>query len=78
MTGIILTKLDGTARGGVAIAIRRELGVPIRYVGIGESAEDLRPFDPKQFTDALLGDDPGSSSSSDAQGFDLTSGSAAH
>src|SRR5581483_7903480 len=55
VTGVVLTKLDGTARGGVAIAVRRELGVPIRYVGVGEEIDDLRPFDADEFVDALLG-----------------------
>jgi fused signal recognition particle receptor len=55
VTGVILTKLDGTARGGVAIAVRHELGLPIRYIGVGEAAEDLRPFDAREFVDALLG-----------------------
>jgi fused signal recognition particle receptor len=54
VTGIVLTKLDGTAKGGVALALRRELGVPLRYVGVGESAEDLRPFDAPAFVDALF------------------------
>jgi len=54
LTGIVLTKLDGTARGGVAIAVRREVGVPLRYIGIGEGADDLRSFDAHQFVDALF------------------------
>ncbi len=54
VTGIVLTKLDGTARGGVVIAIRKETGVPIRYVGVGEAVDDLRPFDARQFTSALF------------------------
>jgi fused signal recognition particle receptor len=54
LTGIVLTKLDGTARGGVAIAVRREIGVPIRYVGVGEGVDDLRPFDAREFAGALL------------------------
>ena len=57
VTGIVLTKLDGTARGGVAIAVRRELGVPIRYIGVGEAIDDLRPFDAREFVAALFGDD---------------------
>lgn len=57
VTGVVLTKLDGTARGGVVVAIRQELGLPVRYVGLGESAEDLEPFDPGQFAAALVGDD---------------------
>jgi len=59
VTGVILTKLDGTAKGGIVIAIAAELGVPIRYVGVGEGVDDLREFDPAQFVDALL--EPGSS-----------------
>ncbi len=54
VTGIILTKLDGTAKGGIVIAIGHELKIPIRYIGIGEGIEDLQPFDPKLFVDALL------------------------
>jgi fused signal recognition particle receptor len=57
LTGITLTKLDGTAKGGIVFAIARELGVPIRFIGIGEQAEDLRPFDGAEFTAALLDDD---------------------
>ena len=56
VTGIVLTKLDGTAKGGVAVAIVRELGVPIRYVGVGEAALDLLPFDPAAFASALVGE----------------------
>jgi len=55
VTGLVLTKLDGTAKGGVAVAVVRELGVPIRYVGVGESAEDLLPFDAAAFAEALIG-----------------------
>ena len=51
VTGLVLTKLDGTAKGGVAVAVVRDLGVPIRYVGVGESAEDLLPFDAAAFAD---------------------------
>lgn len=54
VTGIVLTKLDGTAKGGVVVAISRELGVPVRYVGVGEKATDLLPFDPKEFVDSLF------------------------
>ena len=54
VTGIVLTKLDGTAKGGVVIAISRELGLPVRYVGVGEKAGDLLPFDPKAFVDSLF------------------------
>lgn len=55
VTGIVLTKLDGTAKGGVVVAIAKELGVPVRYVGIGEKAGDLIPFDPRAFADSLFG-----------------------
>jgi len=54
VTGIVLTKLDGTAKGGVVVAISRELGLPVRYVGVGEKAGDLLPFDPKEFVDSLF------------------------
>jgi fused signal recognition particle receptor len=54
VTGVILTKLDGSARGGVGIAVRAELGVPIRYVGLGETQEDLQPFDPDAYLEGLL------------------------
>src|SRR6202042_859001 len=54
VTGIVLTKLDGTAKGGIAVAIARELKVPVRYVGVGEKLEDLLPFDSKAFVDSLL------------------------
>jgi fused signal recognition particle receptor len=55
ITGIILTKLDGTAKGGIVFAIGRELGVPVKYVGIGEGIDDLQPFDGEIFVDAILG-----------------------
>jgi fused signal recognition particle receptor len=55
VTGIVLTKLDGTAKGGIVISVQRELGVPVKLVGLGEGADDLAPFEPKQFVDALLG-----------------------
>ncbi len=54
VTGIVLTKLDGTAKGGVVVAISRELGLPVRYVGVGEKAGDLLPFDPKDFVESLF------------------------
>ncbi|HXY62222.1 MAG TPA: signal recognition particle-docking protein FtsY, partial [Nitrospirota bacterium] len=54
VTGIVLTKLDGTSKGGIVFAINRELAIPVKYVGIGEAVEDLRSFDPKEFVDALL------------------------
>lgn len=53
-TGIILTKLDGTAKGGVVVAIRQQLGIPVKYVGVGEQLDDLQLFDPDQFVEALL------------------------
>jgi len=56
ITGIILTKLDGTARGGIVVAVQRELGVPVKLVGLGEGPDDLAPFDPATFVDAILGD----------------------
>ena len=54
VTGIVLTKLDGTAKGGIVIAIAKELGVPVRFAGMGEGVDDLQPFDPRAFTEALL------------------------
>lgn len=54
VTGVVLTKLDGTAKGGVVIAIARELGLPVRYVGVGEKAGDLLRFDPQEFVDSLF------------------------
>ena len=54
ITGIILTKLDGTAKGGVVIAIKQELQIPIKYVGVGEKIDDLQPFVPKDFVAALF------------------------
>jgi fused signal recognition particle receptor len=55
VSGIVLTKLDGTAKGGIVIAVQRELGVPVKLVGLGEGPDDLAPFDPEVFVDALLG-----------------------
>ncbi|MBT9258456.1 MAG: signal recognition particle-docking protein FtsY [Clostridiales bacterium] len=54
VTGVVLTKLDGSARGGVAVAVAGELGLPVRFVGVGEKAEDLQPFSPKEFAEALF------------------------
>ena len=54
LTGIVLTKLDGTARGGVVVAISRELGLPVKFVGVGEGLDDLQPFDPRAFAAALF------------------------
>ena len=56
VTGIILTKLDGTAKGGIVIGVQRELGVPVKLVGLGEGPDDLAPFEPGIFVDAILGD----------------------
>jgi len=56
VTGIVLTKLDGTAKGGIVVAVQRELGIPVKLVGLGEGPDDLAPFDPEAFVDALLGD----------------------
>jgi len=55
VTGIVLTKLDGSAKGGIVVAVQRELGVPVKLVGLGEGADDMAPFDPRAFVDALLG-----------------------
>jgi fused signal recognition particle receptor len=55
VTGIVLTKLDGTAKGGIVIAVQRELGVPVKLVGLGEGPDDLAPFEPEAFVDGLLG-----------------------
>jgi fused signal recognition particle receptor len=57
VTGLVLTKLDGTAKGGIVIAVQRELGIPVKLVGLGEGAHDLAPFDPEAFVDALLAED---------------------
>ena len=54
ITGIILTKMDGTAKGGIAVAIQAELGIPVKYIGVGEKIEDLQKFDPDQFVNALF------------------------
>ena len=56
LEGIILTKLDGTAKGGIAIAIRNELGLPVRYIGLGEQLDDMQPFDAKEFVNAIFGE----------------------
>jgi fused signal recognition particle receptor len=54
VTGLVLTKLDGTAKGGIVVAVQRELGIPVKLVGLGEGPRDLAPFDPEAFVDALL------------------------
>ena len=56
LTGLVITKLDGTSKGGMVVAIQRELGLPIKFIGLGEKADDLQPFDPKQFAEALFSD----------------------
>ncbi len=55
LTGVIVTKLDGTAKGGILLPIARELGIPIKFIGVGEQAEDLQPYDAAAFVQALLG-----------------------
>jgi fused signal recognition particle receptor len=54
LSGLIVTKLDGTSKGGMVVAIQKELGLPIKYVGLGEHPNDLQPFDAKQFAEALF------------------------
>ena len=54
LTGIILTKMDGTAKGGIAVAIQSEMQIPVKYIGVGESIDDLQKFDPDQFVNALF------------------------
>ena len=56
ITGIVLTKLDGTARGGVVLAIREDLDVPVKFIGVGEGIDDLQPFDPDEFAQGLFGE----------------------
>ena len=54
VTGLVLTKLDGTARGGVIFPILDQVGLPVKYIGVGEGIEDLQPFEPTKFVDALF------------------------
>ena len=54
ITGIVLTKMDGTAKGGIAVAIHSELGIPVKYIGVGESIDDLQKFDANEFVNALF------------------------
>lgn len=61
LSGLVVTKLDGTPKGGVVVAIKDELGIPVRYIGVGESEEDLRPFIPREFVEAIFSDNGGSS-----------------
>jgi fused signal recognition particle receptor len=55
VTGVVLTKLDGTAKGGIVVSVQRELGIPVKLVGLGEGPDDLAPFDPREFAEALVG-----------------------
>ena len=55
ITGVVLTKLDGSAKGGIVISVQKELGVPVKLVGVGEGPDDLAPFDPESFVDGILG-----------------------
>ena len=57
VSGVVLTKLDGTAKGGIALAIAKDLGLPVKLIGVGEAVEDLRPFDAREFAEALVGSD---------------------
>jgi fused signal recognition particle receptor len=56
LTGVVLTKLDGTAKGGIALAIAKDLDLPVKLIGVGEGVEDLRPFDAREFASALVGE----------------------
>jgi fused signal recognition particle receptor len=58
VTGLVVTKLDGTAKGGIVVAIARDLKIPVKFIGLGEQIDDLQPFDPKQFAEALFGEVP--------------------
>ena len=59
VTGIVLAKLDGTARGGVVLSIKEQLNIPVKFIGLGETPEDIETFDPKRFVDALFGEGGG-------------------
>ena len=54
ITGLVLTKLDGTAKGGIVISIKKELGIPVKFIGVGEQVDDMKPFDAKEFAGALF------------------------
>jgi fused signal recognition particle receptor len=54
ITGLVLTKLDGTAKGGIIISIRKELGIPVKFIGVGEQIDDMKPFNSKEFAGALF------------------------
>ena len=58
VSGIVLSKLDGSAKGGIVVQVQRELGVPVKLIGLGEGADDLAPFDADDFVAGLMGDDP--------------------
>ena len=57
ITGLVLTKLDGTAKGGIILAVRNELGIPVKFIGVGEGIDDLRPFDAREFINAFFEDE---------------------
>jgi fused signal recognition particle receptor len=59
ITGLVLNKLDGTAKGGIILSIKKELGIPVKFVGVGERINDMQPFDSKEFTEALFAKDDG-------------------
>ena len=54
LTGLVVTKLDGTSKGGMVVSVQKELGIPVKFIGLGEQADDLQPFDPRQFAAALF------------------------
>jgi fused signal recognition particle receptor len=54
ITGLILTKLDGTAKGGIVLSVKKELGIPVKFIGVGEKIDDMKPFDPDEFAKALF------------------------
>ena len=54
ITGLVLTKLDGTAKGGVVLTIKKQLGIPVKYIGVGEGIDDMKTFDPEEFAEALF------------------------
>jgi fused signal recognition particle receptor len=56
LTGLVVTKLDGTSKGGMVVAIQKELALPVKFIGVGEQPDDLQPFDPRQFAEALFSD----------------------
>jgi fused signal recognition particle receptor len=79
LTGLVVTKLDGTPKGGIIVAISQELKIPVVYVGVGEKAEDLLPFSPDEFVDGLFsGDSEGGSASAARAGSELSQGAQLH